>query len=159
GSEFLGYRLIRTLGAGAFGKVYLAEQPELAGRPVALKVACDIADESRSMAQLQHTNIMPVYSIHRAAPFEAICMPYYGATTLATVLAAIKGQGGQSPRSGTWLANVLADGKPERKSTSKTFGRLSFADAILWIAQRLASGLAHAHDRGIVHRDLKPANV
>src|SRR5262249_34931904 len=35
GSDFLGYRLIRTLGAGAFGKVYLAEQPELAGRPVA----------------------------------------------------------------------------------------------------------------------------
>ena len=36
---------------------------------------------------------------------------------------------------------------------------LTYVEAVLWIGERLAAGLAHAHERGIVHRDLKPANV
>src|SRR5262249_54717418 len=36
---------------------------------------------------------------------------------------------------------------------------LSYVDAVLWIGERLADGLAHAHERGILHRDLKPANI
>src|SRR5262249_17122961 len=36
---------------------------------------------------------------------------------------------------------------------------LSYVEAVLWIGERLADGLAHAHERGILHRDLKPANV
>src|SRR5205085_109927 len=55
GTEFLGFHLIEVLGEGAFGRVYLARQGDLAGRLVALKVACDIADESQKLAQLQHT--------------------------------------------------------------------------------------------------------
>jgi tetratricopeptide (TPR) repeat protein len=36
---------------------------------------------------------------------------------------------------------------------------LTYVEAVLWIAERLADGLAHAHEWGILHRDLKPANV
>ena len=36
---------------------------------------------------------------------------------------------------------------------------LGYVQAVLWLAARLADGLAHAHERGILHRDLKPANV
>lgn len=36
---------------------------------------------------------------------------------------------------------------------------MTYVEAVLWIGLRLASGLAHAHERGILHRDLKPANV
>jgi tetratricopeptide (TPR) repeat protein len=36
---------------------------------------------------------------------------------------------------------------------------LSYVEAVLWLAARLADGLGHAHERGILHRDLKPANV
>jgi tetratricopeptide (TPR) repeat protein len=35
----------------------------------------------------------------------------------------------------------------------------SYVQAVLWMACRLADGLAHAHERGILHRDLKPANI
>src|SRR5205814_5209293 len=86
GATFVGFRLVEELGRGAFGRVYLARQGDLAGRPVALKVACDIAGESQKLAQLQHPNIVPVYSLHRAGPFQAACMPYLGRTTLAQVV-------------------------------------------------------------------------
>src|SRR5262249_24088702 len=35
----------------------------------------------------------------------------------------------------------------------------SSVESVLWLAARLAAGLAHAHERGILHRDLKPANI
>jgi hypothetical protein len=89
GSHFLGFHLIHELGRGAFGRVYLAQQGELANRPVALKITTDWFGESYTLAQLQHTNIVPIYSVHRAPPFEAICMPYFGATTLSRILASL----------------------------------------------------------------------
>jgi len=92
GTEFLGFHLVEELGKGAFGRVYLARQGDLAGRPVALKVACDITGESSTLAQLQHTNIVPIYSLHRAGPLQAVCMPYLGRTTLDQVLRQITGR-------------------------------------------------------------------
>src|SRR5436305_2044547 len=78
GEEFLGFRLEAELGRGAFGRVFLARQGELADRPVALKVSADLTGESQTLAQLQHTNIVPINSIHRAGAVQAVCMPYYG---------------------------------------------------------------------------------
>ena len=37
--------------------------------------------------------------------------------------------------------------------------KLTYVQAVLWMAAHLADGLAHAHERGILHRDLKPANI
>jgi eukaryotic-like serine/threonine-protein kinase len=45
------------------------------------------------------------------------------------------------------------------KSILEKLQSLSYVEAVLWIASRLADGLAHAHERGIMHRDLKPANI
>jgi tetratricopeptide (TPR) repeat protein len=87
GEVFLGFRLVRELGRGTFGRVYLAHQPDLADRPVALKVGRDLLAETESLAQLQHSNIVPVYSVHRQGAWQALCMPYFGGTTLAEVLA------------------------------------------------------------------------
>jgi eukaryotic-like serine/threonine-protein kinase len=106
GTEFLGFRLVEELGRGAFGRVYLAHQGTLAGRPVALKLACDIAGESRTLAQLQHTNIVPIYSFHRSGPFQAVCMPYFGRTTLAQVVESLSGRA-SLPSSGRELKSTI----------------------------------------------------
>ena len=110
GGTFFGFRLVALLGSGAFGRVYLAQQGDLADRSVALKIAADIFGESQTLAQLQHTNIVPVYSIHRANPFQAVCMPYFGATTLADVLEHLEG-GKSLPDSGKMLVSTVKDRK------------------------------------------------
>ena len=106
GTDFLGFRLIQELGKGAFGRVYLARQGDLANRLVALKVSSDTFGESQVLAQLQHTNIVPIYSMHRAGPFQAVCMPYFGATTLKDVLVDL-GDRESLPDSGKGLVSTL----------------------------------------------------
>ena len=85
GDSFAGFAIGRELGRGAFGRVYLARQGDLADRPVALKVAPDLAGETRVLARLQHTHIVPIYSVHKVEGLQAICMPYLGGTTLSDV--------------------------------------------------------------------------
>jgi serine/threonine protein kinase/tetratricopeptide (TPR) repeat protein len=113
GADFLGFRLLGELGRGAFARVYLARQGDLADRCVVLKVSPDIGDESRTLAQLQHTNVVPIYSLHRAGSLQAVCMPYLGATTLSGVLKGIQGRE-SLPESGKGLVSTLVD----RKSTT-----------------------------------------
>lgn len=91
GQEVAGFKLVAVLGRGTFGRVYLARQGDLAERYVALKVSTDLAGESRTLARLQHTNIVPIYSVHRAGPFQAVCMPFFGATTVAHLLRRFRG--------------------------------------------------------------------
>ncbi|MCC9603396.1 protein kinase [Stieleria sp. JC731] len=80
---FAGYRIVSQLGEGAFSKVFLARQPDLAERYVVLKVTQSPNRESDRLASLQHSAIVPVFSIHRDGNLFGICMPYLGATTLA----------------------------------------------------------------------------
>lgn len=110
GEEFLGFRLVAILGRGAFGQVYLAEQGTLANRRVALKVCADIFGESQTLAQLQHTNIVPIYSLHSSAPFQAVCMPYFGSTTLADVLHHLE-DGKSLPNSGKLFVSTVNECK------------------------------------------------
>ncbi|QEH32714.1 Serine/threonine-protein kinase PrkC [Aquisphaera giovannonii] len=171
GSEFAGFRLVQELGRGAFGRVYLARQGDLADRPVALKVSAELFDEPRALAQLQHTHVVPIYSAHRVGGLRAVCMPYFGATTLADVLSELRSRG-TPPDSGAALAETLTrrridarastDGPPApsaRAAAIKALQDESYVQAILRLGAHLADGLAHAHERGIIHRDLKPANV
>jgi len=132
------YRLLRPLGRGGMGVVYLAEDVEL-GREVAIKFlhhwrAARPADEIRfrreaqAAAALDHPNIGTVYEVGEHEGERFLAMAFYKGTTLAQLLAAA----------------------PDR--------RLPVATAAA-IAGQLASALAAAHAAGIVHRDLKPENI
>ncbi len=182
GSKFAGFELVAELGRGAFARVYLARQGDLANRLVALKISIDLSAESQTLAQLQHTYIVPIYSVHQAGPFQAVCMPYFGPTTLADVLKDLRGQA-SLPDSGKHLVSALrsrqgqvggppADALREDEAAGVSAPRaaeaaanwrrlegLTYVQAILWIGVRLADGLAHAHEHGILHQDLKPANI
>jgi serine/threonine protein kinase/Tfp pilus assembly protein PilF len=184
GTEFLDFQLLAELGQGSFGRVYLAKQKGLAGRHVVLKISATYAVEVENLAQVQHTNIIPIYSVHRTGVLQAICMPYLGSITLADVLTALRGRQAV-PQSGKALvetAQACTSTVRQDKRAAGSVGlnhsieaateiraappiawkqieALSYVQAVLWLGSRLADGLAHAHERGILHRDLKPANI
>ena len=189
GSQFAGFQLLEELGTGRFGRVYLARQPDLANRHVVLKLSRDLWGESERLAKLQHTNIVPVYSVHQQDELQAVCMPYRGRLTLRDVVDSRTtarrrmtggdflqlvglfstsgfgqnsiGQPGTSGDDGS-SATLLPSDLGRTHGTTSEMRRVARYDAeqlVLWIVSRLAAGLAHAHERGIVHRDLKPANV
>src|SRR5262249_2217884 len=57
------FRLLAELGRGAHGRGFLASQPALAGRPVALKVPPREEREPLALARLQHAHIVPLYLV------------------------------------------------------------------------------------------------
>ncbi len=127
GRDFVGFHLVEELGRGAFGRVFLAHQGDLANRPVALKVSTDLQGESQTLAQLQHTNIVPIYSVHWATLFQAVCMPYLGGTTLFDVIRGLRAAA-TLPASGKHLVSTLNGRKsrtreaPSRASQDQSAG-------------------------------------
>ncbi len=111
GEEFLGFHLVSELGRGAIGRVFLARQAALADRPVALKVGPASLGESQTLAQLQHTHIVPIYSVHTAGDLQAVCMPFFGRTTLADVLHDLAARP-SLPQSGVELLSTLHNHTP-----------------------------------------------
>src|SRR4051794_31856278 len=99
--------LRRTPGQGGFSRGFLAEPADLAGRPVVLKVSAIDGDEPQTLAQLQHTHIVPIHSVHEDAHrgLRAVCMPYFGGASLDQVL---KKLWAETPRPTTGLQLVSA---------------------------------------------------
>jgi WD40 repeat protein len=131
------FRLLRVLGGGGFGVVYLALDPRL-NRYVALKVprpeALFTADlrhrflrEARAAARLSHPHILPVFESDEAGPVCFLVTTYCAGGSLAS-----------------WLAD-RREPLPPRAAAALTAA--------------LAGAVQHAHQQGVLHRDLKPANV
>ncbi|MFO0852553.1 MAG: serine/threonine-protein kinase [Gemmataceae bacterium] len=131
------FELVRVIGRGGFGNVYLARDPRL-DREVAVKTPrTDVlltsellrrfARESKAAAGLDHAHIVPVYETGEDGPVPYIVSAYIPGPSLAG-----------------WLREAQRPVAPE-------------------VAARLVAALAdavqHAHERGVLHRDLKPANV
>ena len=94
GGEFLGFRLLAELGRAPSAA---STWPGRASWPTALwclKIVPYLFGESRTLAQLQHTHIVPIYSVHQAGAFQAVCMPFFGTTTLADILKDLRSAAG-----------------------------------------------------------------
>jgi len=159
GHKFLGFQLIAELGRGAFGRVYLARQGELSDRPVVLKISADVIHESRTLAQLQHTNIVPIYSIHHAPTFHAVCMPFLGATTLADVLRDVQ-KAGHLPASGKALVDTVNACKSKTQVGNKS-GSLSSASSpsLLPVSSGVGDGFEKSHHANGKHATVSSPQV
>ena len=131
-----GYRILRVLGRGGMGTVYLAEQEE-PRRDVALKVLhpsfltprhrSRFAREAEILGRLQHPGIAQVIE---ASGGEETDVPY--------------------------IVMEYVDGRPLLESVRE---RGLDRRAILDLWRELCDSVEYAHGQGVVHRDLKPANV
>ena len=129
------YHLLRVLGEGAMGGVYLGQDTQLQ-RDVAIKIPkVDETDrgaiqrfqrEARAMATLRHANLCPVYDVGELEGVPYFTMAYIEGETLAKHLEAGKALPGRE---------------------------------VALLILKLAQAVEEAHQRGIVHRDLKPSNI
>ena len=131
-----GYRILKALGEGGMGVVFLAEDPRLK-RKIALKVMKPEAAaqpqsrqrfvrEAQNAAALVHDHVITIYQVGEDRGIPFLAMPV------------LKGES--------------LDVRLERE------GRLVLPE-VLRISREIAEGLAAAHDVGLIHRDIKPANV
>ena len=133
------YRIVRELGRGAMGVVYLANDPNI-GRAVAIKII-RLAEvhkpeererlrdrlfrEARSAGMLSHPGIVTIYDVDQQGDLAYIAMEFVDGPTLDYVLSQQAITAGQ-------MFSVLG---------------------------QTAAALDYAHSKGIVHRDIKPANI
>ncbi len=167
GDTFLSFTLIGELGRGAFARVFLAREPALGGRMVALKLsALHGRAEAETLGRLAHPHIVPVHSVNVDARtgLAAICMPYLGRATLCDVLDRAFADGKPPHYARTILEAIhRLDAGEDRPACderpSAVLRRGSYIDGVIALAGQLAQALAFVHARGISHRDLKPSNV
>jgi tetratricopeptide (TPR) repeat protein/predicted Ser/Thr protein kinase len=129
------YRIIRKLGAGGMGTVFLAEDSKL-GRKVAIKMLSErwdgndqarqrLINEAKAAAALDHPNICSIYEVGEEDGRVFIVMQYVDGQSLAERI---------------WKT-PLPPGE------------------VVDIGIQAAQALAEAHDAGIIHRDIKPQNI
>ncbi len=135
--------LIRRLGEGGMGVVYLAIQESL-NRQVALKILpthLSFSDkavqkfrrEAEAGGRQSHSGIVAIYAVGREKNVHYIAQELVGeGATLAD-----------------WIANTLS--QVEQKP--------GYFRDVAWIVVEVADALQHAHESGVIHRDIKPSNI
>ena len=130
------YRILRRLGKGGMGEVFLAEDTKQHGRKVALKLLPPelmqdpnrirrFKQEARAVLALNHPNIVTIYEIGESSDTHYIATEYIEGTTLRNCM---------------WEEPLSVD-------------------EALGIAIQVAMAVEAAHSAGIVHRDIKPENI
>jgi serine/threonine protein kinase len=128
------YQIVRMLGRGAMGAVYLAYDTEL-HRHVAIKTPflgkstqtiMRFYREARAAAQLRNPYLCPIYDVGKVGDVH-------------------------------YLSMAFIDGVPLTKMMSQR--RIATVGEIVSVVSKVARGLQKAHELGIVHRDLKPENI
>ena len=138
GEEFAGYTVLRVLGVGGMGTVYLVQHPRLP-RQDALKVlSADLTTdpqyrarflrEADVAADLSHPNILSIHD-------RGECRDQF------------------------WIAIDFVRGTDAAKLLRERFRRGMPVGLAMQIVAPVASALDYAHQRGLLHRDVKPANI
>ncbi len=132
------FRLVRMLGTGSMGIVWLAEDLQLENEPLACKIlrpdlgdrrelVADLKREVLLTRKLRHPNILALHTFWETPEAQFVTMEY------------IEGMS-------------LSDALSERRAP------FTLAEALPWVRD-LAAALDYAHEKGVLHRDVKPANV
>jgi tetratricopeptide (TPR) repeat protein len=163
GESFLGFALARKLGQGAFARVFLATEPALGQRQVAVKISLHGAAEAETLGRFNHPNIVPVHSVQTDASsgLTVVCMPYLGSATLCDVLDHAFAHPGRPAAARVILEAAQDPGTRAVDSPppAALLRRGTYVDGICHLTAQLADALASVHALGICHRDLKPSNV
>jgi eukaryotic-like serine/threonine-protein kinase len=162
------FNLLRQLGKGAFGRVFLAmEEPTT--RHVVVKISKQKCDEAKVLGRLGHRNVVSVLSAphDQLSGLYLVVMPYHGSATLEDLLelAYPLRRGSSRPRKAEIIAKAARrnmqpdDPTPSEPRPDPFLMRAGFTDGIVWLGVRMAEALAAVHHCGFVHHDLKPSNV
>lgn len=163
------FKLLRQLGKGAFGRVFLAvEEPTT--RTVVVKISKKKCDEAKVLGRLGHRNVVAVLSApHDAASgLYLVVMPYLGSATLEDLLEVafpLRKTTGPRPKRADVIATASrrnlrpGDPIPKDQHLDSFLRRAEYVDGIVWLGIRMADALAAVHQSGFVHHDLKPSNV
>lgn len=141
------YQVIRSIGQGGMGEVFLAYDTSC-GRRIALKrIRTDLAKhpqlhnrflkEARVTSQLTHPAIIPIYAIHNENDIAYYTMPFVEGNTLKQILR-------------TAIQQRKKGLKPDQSSS---------IPALIRIFLSVCQAVAYAHSKGVLHRDLKPENI
>ncbi|MCB9902899.1 MAG: protein kinase [Planctomycetes bacterium] len=154
------YELVKELGRGAQGVVYLAEDTQLR-RKVALKMLAtaraqdsDVRDrfqrEAELASKLEHPGICGVHEFGEVEGIPFIAMQFIPGTPLSDLI--------EDARERSGITESSEGKRPRSEAGTSLTGKDSMQD-ILLIVEQAARALHAAHEVGLVHRDIKPANI
>jgi len=173
--ELSKYEIIKQIGQGGMGAVFLARQISL-DREVALKVVSDISGarkkslerfkrEARILAKISHANIVPVYEVGEQGPYSYFAMEYVKGVSLDKILSSIRNAPHTEKASDVMhrclesQTGIYDDRPVESEDSTGAEVDTDYIIEISKIVVTTASALDYAHKMGVLHRDVKPGNI
>ena len=156
------FEIIRQIGQGGQASVYQVRQLSL-DRQLALKVSDAIGHEGQTLAQLEHPNIVTVYSERIFAGRKLLAMRLIAGRSLTELIQYRRNHNPQlfgRSQLLDWLKKENDPNPAQGTEVQRQRGiRHGTAATMVSLIRDVARGLAHAHSKHVLHCDIKPANI